>query len=65
MASLTPAPLAYTIEDAATASGYSRETIRLAINAGDLTRRYANSKPVILAEDLLGWLRTLPVEPSP
>lgn len=65
MASLgTPAPLAYTIEDAATACGYSRETIRRAINAGDLTRRYANSKPVILSEDLLGWLRTLPIEPE-
>lgn len=65
MASLgSPAPLAYTIEDAAKACGYSRETIRHAINRGDLTRRYANTKPVILSEDLLGWLRTLPIEPE-
>lgn len=65
MASLrTPvAPLSYTLEGAAEATGYGLSTIKRAIAAGDLTRRYANSKPVILSEDLLGWLRSLPIEP--
>ena len=64
MASLrTPvAPLSYSLEGAAEATGYSLSTIKRAISAGDLTPRYANRRPTLLAEDLLGWLRTLPVE---
>ena len=54
--------LAYSIEEAAAASGYSTDSIRRAIRKFELTARYANSKPVILAEELADWLRSLPTE---
>ena len=54
--------LAYSIEEAAAASGYSTDSIRRAIRNSDITARYANSKPVILAEELADWLRSLPTE---
>ena len=59
-------PIAYDAEGAAAAVGYSSSTIRKAINRGDLTPHYANSKAVILREDLEAWVRSLPVyyEPS-
>jgi hypothetical protein len=55
--------LAYSIEEAAEATGYSTDTIRRAIRANELTARYANTKPVILAGELGEWLQALPVEP--
>lgn len=54
--------LAYSIEEAAIAAGYSTDTIRRAIRNSDMTARYANSKPVILATELQDWLETLPTE---
>jgi len=54
--------LAYTIEEAAEATGYSKDTIRAAIRNHDMTARYANSKPVILATELQEWLASLPTE---
>ena len=56
------APLSYSIAGAAEATGYSERTIHLAIAAGDIQRRYATSKPVILASDLRDWLESLPTE---
>lgn len=56
------APLAYTIEDAATAAGVSKSTLNRAIASGDLTRRYPNSKPVIMADELAAWLESLPLD---
>lgn len=56
------APLAYTIEDAAIAAGVSKSTLNRAIANGDITRRYPNSKPVIMADELAAWLESLPVD---
>ncbi|MDQ0849158.1 hypothetical protein QFZ65_001096 [Arthrobacter sp. B3I9] len=65
---LEPAPapkpkLAFNLEEAAEATGYSTGTLQIAIRRHDLLARYANTKPVILAEELLDWLRSLPTEP--
>lgn len=57
-----PVRLAYSIVEAAAATGYSTDTIRRAIRNNDLTARYANSKPVILAGELQSWLESLPTE---
>lgn len=54
--------VAYSIEEAAEASGYSTDTIRRALRNSDMTARYANSKPVILASELTDWLTALPTE---
>lgn len=54
--------LSFTIEEAAESTGYSTDTIRRAIRNSDLTARYANSKPVILASELSDWLQALPTE---
>lgn len=52
--------LAYSIEEAAEATGYSTDTVRRAIRNNDLSVKYANSKPVILASELESWLNALP-----
>jgi hypothetical protein len=54
--------ISFSIEEAAEASGYSTDTIRRAIRNSDLTARYANSKPVVLASELTSWLESLPTE---
>lgn len=54
--------IAFSIEEAAEASGYSTDTIRRALRNNDLIARYANSKPVILATELTDWLSSLPTE---
>lgn len=54
--------LAYSIEEAAAATGYSTDTIRRALRNSDMTARYANSKPVILTAELQEWLKSLPTE---
>lgn len=64
LASIDKAKLAYNLEEAAEATGYSTSTLRIAIRRNDLIARYANTKPVILAEELLDWLRSLPTEPK-
>lgn len=52
--------LSFSIEEAAVATGYSTDTIRRAIRNSDLSVKYANSKPVILASELESWLQSLP-----
>lgn len=52
--------LAYSIEEAAAATGYSTDSIRKAIRNNDLAVKYANSKPVVLASELESWLNALP-----
>lgn len=60
----TPPPrVSLTLRDAARASGYSLEVIRQAIRLNYLVPSYANSKPVIMVEELTRWVRTLPDEP--
>jgi len=55
--------IAFSIEEAAAAVGYSTDTIRRAIRNNDLTARYANSKPVVMASELTAWLESQPTEP--
>lgn len=57
-----PVILALSIPEAAKATGYGINTIRDAIALGDLTAKYANSKPIILVSELETWLRNLPSE---
>jgi hypothetical protein len=54
--------LAYSLDEAAAATGYSADVIRRALRANSLTARYANTKPVILATELTSWLESLPAE---
>ncbi|MER2134158.1 MAG: hypothetical protein ABS910_05695 [Arthrobacter sp.] len=54
--------LAYNIEEAALATGYSVDTIRKAIRNNEIVTRYANTKPVITATELTDWLDSLPSE---
>jgi len=54
--------LAYTVAEAAAACSYSEDTLNRAADRGELVKRYANSKPVILATDLQAWLEQLPTE---
>lgn len=58
------APVSYTLEAAASASGYSIDVIRRAVRAGDLAtaRPKVNGKPVgrpvVLADELQRWVRS-------
>lgn len=54
--------LALSLEDAAVATGYSLATIRRAIDRGDLMKRHANAKPVVVVDDLWAWLEALPTD---
>ena len=58
-------PLAYTIQEAAAATGYGTTTINNAINRGELIATYGGdkrSKPVIRLNHLNEWLDSLPTE---
>lgn len=54
--------LSYTFKEAAEATGYSTDVIRREVAKGNLAARYANTKPVILADELNSWLNALPAE---
>lgn len=54
--------LAYSIQEAAEASGLSTTVIRRKINAGYIAAKYSGTKPVILATELESWLQSLPSE---
>lgn len=54
------ASVAYNLDQAVEASGFSVRTLRDAIRAGDLTAHYSGTKPVILAADLHEWIESLP-----
>lgn len=53
---------AYTYIEGAEECGYSERTMKQAAADGSLIVRYANSKPVIMHEDLVAWLKSLPTE---
>jgi excisionase family DNA binding protein len=55
--------IAYSVEEAAAAVGYSDWTIRQAIKNHELFPRYAGRKAVILHDDLYEWVANLPLEP--
>jgi hypothetical protein len=52
--------IAFTLDEAAEATGYSRRSIQIAIEQNNLIARYANSKPVIEEDELRRWLKSLP-----
>ncbi|MGP9487874.1 hypothetical protein ACT3UQ_08985 [Glutamicibacter sp. AOP12-B1-11] len=54
--------LSYSLQESAEATGYSVRTIQNHMADGNIIGRYANSKCVILAEDLKDWLLSLPTE---
>ena len=54
--------IAFSIEEAAAAVGYSTDTIRRAIRNSEIVARYANSKPVIMAAELTAWIESKPTE---
>lgn len=54
--------LAYSIPNFATAVDVSIEKVRQHIDRGNLVKSYIDSKPVILREEGLRWLRSLPNE---
>lgn len=61
---LTTVPrLALTYDEAALAVGYSKETLRQAIDRGELVPSYGTrTKPVLRVTELQRWLDTLPTE---
>lgn len=54
--------ISYDYDQAAQATGHSKDVIRRAVNAGDLPVRYPTSKPVIRAADLQAWIDRAPTE---
>ncbi|NOJ59774.1 helix-turn-helix domain-containing protein [Arthrobacter sp. 260] len=56
--------IAYNIQEAAAAVGCSADTLRAHIKAGYLIARYPTSRPVIVREELIAWLSSLPSEPK-
>ena len=59
-------PVAYTITDAAQAVGMGKAAFNAILAAGDITRRYPNSKPIISHAELVEWVESLPVDkPQP
>jgi len=55
--------LAYTYDEAGESSGYGKTTIKEAVLRGDLIASYANTHPVIDADELKRWIKSLPHEP--
>lgn len=45
-------------------TGIGETTIKEAISAGDLVRRYPSSHPVVIESELRAWLSSLPTEPG-
>lgn len=56
------AKLAYPLPEAAEIAGTSVAVLRRKIASNDITARYIDSKPVILATELQSWLESLPSE---
>jgi hypothetical protein len=53
---------AYTLAEAAAVCGVGLTVIKEAADRGELVKRYPTSRPVILADELEAWLRSLPSE---
>lgn len=56
------APVSYTVQGAAEASGLSADVIRRAVKSGDLVAHYPTSRPVILRDELEAWIKASPTE---
>jgi len=57
-----PAPIAYSVKDAAAAVGVSVRKLESLIQSGDLNVRYVGSKRVLSAAELHAWIESLPYE---
>jgi hypothetical protein len=55
--------LAFSVAEAAYATGVSAALIRQAIKDNELVARYAKTKTIIATTDLERWLSALPTEP--
>ncbi len=55
--------IAYTLQEAATATGVSTTLIRAAVRRHDLPASYAGTKPLFTPEALRAWIDSLPPEP--
>lgn len=54
--------LAYSLDEFAAAVSLHKNTIRAAIDAGDLVPSYVGTKPLIARTEGERWLRSLPAE---
>ena len=57
-----PQPLAYSVKDAAEATGISASLLEQFIARGDITPRWVNSKRVLPAAELQAWIDALPYD---
>lgn len=55
--------IAYTLQEAATATGVSTTMIRAAVRRHDLLASYAGTKPLFSPDALRAWVESLPSEP--
>jgi hypothetical protein len=53
-----PPPICVTVDHAAAMVGLSAQAIRRAILQGDLTAHYPTSRPMIMVDDLRGWVES-------
>ncbi|WP_314503870.1 helix-turn-helix domain-containing protein [uncultured Microbacterium sp.] len=62
---MEPAKLAYTVDEAARATGLGVAFIRAQIRNNYMAARYAGSRPIILipADELKRWVESLPDDP--
>lgn len=56
-------PIAYAVPDAAAAVGVSETTLREAHWRGEIEFHYPTTRPVVLHDDLVEWIRSAPTEP--
>jgi hypothetical protein len=54
-------PIAYNIASAAAAVGYSLSTMKNVVRRGQLPVHYANTRGIILYDDLWNWVSSLPL----
>lgn len=59
-AAMSPPPVAYSLADAAQATGVSVETLRRAVRANALVPNYVGRKPIFRVEELQRWVKSLP-----
>lgn len=58
-AAMSPPPVAYSMADAAQATGVSVETLRRAVRANHLVPNYVGRKPIFRVDELQRWVRSL------
>ena len=61
---MEPKRLAYTVAEAVKAASISRSELYRAIGRGELTLRKRGKRSLLLADDLRGWVESLPTAPK-